>query len=234
MVGKQYVYRRKWILILNYALFLQCSCVISNSSSQSAIHTTILFSMFSTVVNQLHGISSVQFSHLVVFDSLQPHGLQHRPPCPSPTPRVYSNSSPLSQWCHPTIYLILCLIPSPAFNLSQHQDLFQWVSTLQEVAKVLVLQLQHQSFNEYSGLISFRIDWLDFIAVQETLKSLPQHYSLKALSLLYIQFSHLTRLLEFIYLGIFQSNCAIVHNAAINTSVHIFLYKFRSYFETWT
>ena len=47
---------------------------------------------------------SVQFSHSVVSNSLQPHGLQHsRPPCPSPTPWVYSNSCPLSQWCHPTI-----------------------------------------------------------------------------------------------------------------------------------
>ena len=48
--------------------------------------------------------SSVQFSRSVVSDSLQPHGLQHaRPPCPSPTLRVYSNSCPLSRWCHPTI-----------------------------------------------------------------------------------------------------------------------------------
>ena len=48
--------------------------------------------------------SSVQFSHSVVSDSLRPHGLQHtRPPCPSPTPGVYPNSCPLSQWCHPTI-----------------------------------------------------------------------------------------------------------------------------------
>ena len=49
-------------------------------------------------------ISSVQFSHSVASDYWRPHGLQHaRPPCPSPTPRVYSNSFPLSQWCHPTI-----------------------------------------------------------------------------------------------------------------------------------
>ena len=48
--------------------------------------------------------SSVQFSHSVVSDSLQPQGLQHaRPPCPSPTPGLYSNSCPFSQWCHPTI-----------------------------------------------------------------------------------------------------------------------------------
>ena len=49
-------------------------------------------------------LSSVQFSPSVLSDSLQPHGLQHaRSPCPSPTPRVYSNSCPLSRWCHPTI-----------------------------------------------------------------------------------------------------------------------------------
>ena len=48
--------------------------------------------------------SSVQFSHLVMSSSLQPHGLQHaRPPCPSPAPRAHSNSYPLSRWCHPTI-----------------------------------------------------------------------------------------------------------------------------------
>ena len=64
-------------------------------------------------------LSSVQFSHSVVSDSLRPHGLQHaRPPCPSPTPAVYSNSCPLSQWCHPTIstsvipFLPLSIFPS--------------------------------------------------------------------------------------------------------------------------
>ena len=63
--------------------------------------------MFPTGWNLLWVIirkSAVQFSHSVVSDSLWPHRLQHsRPPCPSPTPRVYSNSCPLSQWCHPTI-----------------------------------------------------------------------------------------------------------------------------------
>ena len=68
---------------------------------------------------------SVQFSCSVVSDCLQLHELQHaRPPCPLPTPRVYSNSCPLSQWCHPTI----------------------WVSSLHQVAKVLEFQLQYQSF----------------------------------------------------------------------------------------
>ena len=72
--------------------------------------------------------SSVQFSRSVVSDSLQPHGLQHaRPPCPSPTPGVYSNTCPLSRWCHPTISSSVipfssCLQPFPAsesFPVSQ-------------------------------------------------------------------------------------------------------------------
>ena len=75
------------------------------------------------------------FSFLVLSDSLWPHGLQHtRPPCPSPSPGACSNSCPLSRWCHPTISS-----PSPlAFNLSQHQGLFQWVSSSHQV-----LELQH-------------------------------------------------------------------------------------------
>ena len=68
----------------------------------------------------------------------------------------------------------------PALNLSQHQGLFRWVSSSHQVAKVLEFQLRHQSFNEYSGLISFRMDWLDLLALQGTLKSLLQHYSSKA------------------------------------------------------
>ena len=69
----------------------------------------------------------------------------------------------------------------PTFNLSQHQGVFQWVSSSHQVAKVLEFQLQHQSFlNEQSGLISFRMDWLDHLAVQGTLKSLLQHHNSKA------------------------------------------------------
>ena len=57
---------------------------------------------------------------------------------------------------------------------------FQWVSSSHQVAKVLEIQLQHQSFNEYSGSISFRFDWFDLPAVQGTLQSLLQHHNLKA------------------------------------------------------
>ena len=68
----------------------------------------------------------------------------------------------------------------PTFNLSQHWGLFKWVSSSHQVAKILEFQLQHQSFNEYSGLISLKIDWVDLLAVQWTLKSLLQHHSSKA------------------------------------------------------
>ena len=68
----------------------------------------------------------------------------------------------------------------PALNLSQHQGLFQWVSSSHQVAKVLRFQLQHQSSNEHPRLTSFRMDWLDLLAVQGTLKSLLQYHSSKA------------------------------------------------------
>ena len=102
-------------------------------------------------------LSSDQFSSLVMFDSLRPHGLQHaRPPCPSPTPRVYPNSRPLSWWCHPTISSSLSSPSPPALNLSQHQGLFQRVSSSHQVAKLLEFHLQHQSFQ----LIFRRTDFL--------------------------------------------------------------------------
>ena len=120
---------------------------------------------------------SVQFSHSVMSDSLQPHESQHaRPPCPSPTPRVYSNSCPSSWWCHPAISS--SVVPfSSCPNPSQHQGLFQWVNPLHEVAKILEFQLQHQSFQWIPRTDLLRMDWLDLLAVQGTLKSLLQHYS---------------------------------------------------------
>ena len=66
---------------------------------------------------------------------------------------------------------------SPAPNPSQHQGLFQWLNSSHEVAKVLEFQLQHHSLQSIPGLISFRIGWLDLLAVQGTLKSLIQHMS---------------------------------------------------------
>ena len=73
------------------------------------------------------------------------------------------------------------LSPSPpAFNLSQHQGLFKSVSSLHLVAKLLEFHFSFSLSNEYSGLISFRIDWLDLLAVKGTLKSLLQHHSSNA------------------------------------------------------
>ena len=113
-------------------------------------------------------------------NSLQPHGQQHtRLPCPSPTPRAYSNSCPLSPLSD-AIHLILChsllLLPSifPSIRVFSNES-------------VLIRQPKYWSFsfnispsNEYSGVISFRIDWLDLLVVQGTLKSLLQHHSSKA------------------------------------------------------
>ena len=115
-------------------------------------------------------------------NSLWHHGLQHaRPPCPSPTPGAGlggpSNSGPSNQWCHPTISSFG--VPfSSCFQFSQQQGLFQWVSSLYQVAKYWSFSIGPS--NEYSGLISFRMDWLDLLAVQGTFKSLLQHHSLKA------------------------------------------------------
>ena len=88
--------------------------------------------------------SSVQFSHSVVSNSLWHHELQHATPsCPSPTPRVHSDSPPSSPWCHSAISS--SVVPFSSCPQSQHQSLFQWVNSSHEVAKVLEFQLWHHS-----------------------------------------------------------------------------------------
>ena len=132
---------------------------------------------------EIKNFSSVQFNLSVVSNSLQPRGLQHaRLPCPSPTPGTCSNSC---QWCrwvgdaiqpsHP-----LSSPSPPAFNLSQHQGLFQWVSASHQVAQSWSFSFSISPSNEYSGLISFRMYWLNLLAVQGTLKRLLQHYNSEA------------------------------------------------------
>ena len=68
----------------------------------------------------------------------------------------------------------------PTFNLCQHQGLFKWVSSSHQVAKYWSFNFNISSSNEHPGLISFRMDWLDLLAVQGTLKTLLQHHSSKA------------------------------------------------------
>ena len=127
-------------------------------------------------------ISSVQFSCSVVPNSLQPHESQHaRPLCPSPTPGVHSDSHPSSRRCHPAISFSVVpfsfcpqsLPESESFPVSQ-----LFASGGQRIgvsASVSVL-----GSNEHPGLISFRMDWLDLLVVQGTLKRLLQHHSSKA------------------------------------------------------
>ena len=131
-------------------------------------------------IHLMSKVSSVHFSLSVVSDSLWPPGPQHaRPPCPSPSPGVYWNSCPSSWWCHRTISSSVTPFSSwlqsfPASGSFQKSQLF--TSGGRRIGVLASACLS----NEYSRLISFRMDWLDLLAVQGTLKSLLQHHSLKA------------------------------------------------------
>ena len=115
---------------------------------------------------------SVQFSHSVVFDSLQPHESQHaRPPCPSPSPGVHPNSCPSSQWYYPAISS--SVVPFSSCPQSLPAWVFSNESTLHiRWPKYWTFSLSISPSSEHPGLISFRMDWLDLLAVQGTLKSL--------------------------------------------------------------
>ena len=120
-------------------------------------------SFYSWINPVLRGMSLWGFNCLVMAESLPPHGPQHaRPPCPSPTPGAGSNSRPLSQWWHPTIsYSVIpfsaCLQSFPAAGFCFVILIFpQWVSSSNQVAKGLELQLHHQSFQWI-----FRVDFFE-------------------------------------------------------------------------
>ena len=124
----------------------------------------------------------VQFSCSVVSNSSRPHGLQHaRPPCPSPTPRIYSNSCSLSQRCHPTIsssvvpfsFHLQSFPASGSFQMSQFFTSGGQNIGVSASASALPMNIQDW-FPE-----SIRMDWLDLLAVQGTFKSLFQHHSSK-------------------------------------------------------
>ena len=113
--------------------------------------------------------------------SLQLYELQRaRPPCPIPTPESYSDSCPLSRWCHPTI----------SFSVVPYSSCLQLFPTIRVFSNESVLPIRWPKYwsfsfsinpsNEYSGLISFRMDWLNLLAVQRILKGLLQYHSSKA------------------------------------------------------
>ena len=129
---------------------------------------------------KFYSVSSVQFSHSVMSNSLQPHELQHvRPPYPSPTPGVHPPMSIKSVM--PSNYLILCcpllLLPSsfPSIRVFSNESALRinW-------PKYWSFSFNISPSNEHPGLICFRMDWLDLLAVQGTLRSLFQHHSSKA------------------------------------------------------
>ena len=107
-------------------------------------------------------------------------GLHHtRILCPSLSLKVWSNSHPLTWWCCLTVSSSVIPFP-PALNLSQHQGLFQWVRSSVRWPKYWSFSFSISHSSEYSELISFRMDWLNSLEVQGTLKSLLQHHSSKA------------------------------------------------------
>ena len=142
----------------------------------------------------VHNNSLFLFSCSVMSDTLRPYGLQQtRFPCPSPSPRVWSNSCPLSRWCHPTVCHPLFLLPSifPSIRVFSSESAFRirW-------PKYSSFSFRISPSNEYSGWISFRIDWFHLLSVKGTLKSLLQHHNSKASVLqcsvfFMVQLSHL-------------------------------------------
>ena len=152
-------------------LFLKWSPALwIQHSTDTLVTTTVIGWQFSIVCYcTLIRFSSVQFSRSIISDSLRPHELQHvRPSCPSPTPRVHSDSRPFES-VMPSSHLILCrpllLLPS----------VFPSIRVFFSESALPIRWPEYWSFNfsispsdEYSGLISFRIDWFDLLAVQGT------------------------------------------------------------------
>ena len=155
------------------------------------VHTSFQIMLFSRHMSR-HGIagsygrsmfsffSSIQSSPSIMSNSLWHHGQQHsRLPVHHQllelTQIHVHHAADTIQPTHPPSS------PSPpTFNFSQHQGLFQWVSSLHQMAKVLSFSFSISPSNEHPGLISFRMDWLDLLAVQGTLKGLLQQHSSKA------------------------------------------------------
>ena len=151
--------------------------------------------LFTSFDELLFNDGSVQFSPSVVSNSLWPHGLQHaRLPCPSLTPRVYSNSCPSCQWCHPTISSSVIPFSSHPQSLPASGS-FPMSQFFASGGQTWSFSFSISPYNAYSGLISFRMEMVGSPWVQGTLKSLLQHHSSKAsilqcLAFFMVQLSH--------------------------------------------
>ena len=151
---------------------MECPPLVCPLSHHSALSWTLCVSVVSLAIVSPE---AVQFSRSVVSSSLWPHGMQHtRPPCSSPTPGVYSNSCPSSRWCHPVISSSVVPFSShlQSFPASGSFQMSQFFTSGSQSIGVSA----SASVHEYSGLISLRMDWLDLLAVQGTLKSLLQQH----------------------------------------------------------
>ena len=169
--------------IFNYFQFLKSALIwrkVLNSCTSAVLWR---LGRFLLQITENSPLKQLLFSLSDVSNSLQPHGLQHTPGFP-----VLHHLPEFAQthvhWVNDAIqpsHLLSSPSP-PAFSLSQHQGLFQGISSLHQVAKYWNFSISPS--NEYSGLISFKIYWFDLLAVQGTLRSLLQHHSSKASVLL--------------------------------------------------
>ena len=163
---------REITLTVNISCPCNKGCTWEFNKIISDYYLVLCFSYFCLTTSL---ISSVQFSRSVMSNSLWPQESQHtRPLCPSPTPGVHSDSRPLSQWCHPAISS--SAVPFSSCPQSLPAPASFPMSLRMKWPKYWSFSFSIIPFKEIPGLISFRMDWLDLLAVQGTLKSLLQHY----------------------------------------------------------
>ena len=146
-------HNKLWKILKEMGIPDQLTCFLRN-----------LYAGQETAVRTGHG-TTVNFSHSVMSESLRPHEPQHaRPHCSSPTPGVHPNSCPLSQWWHPTISSSVV----PFFSYPQSflaSESFKWISSLLRWPNYWSFSSKISLSNEHPGLISFRMDWLDLLAI---------------------------------------------------------------------
>ena len=193
--------RLRWINVIIYGKnllwavlsrdYLFHTYYVSNVSTHSSFSAFLIIHPNSTLCQNTtvtrYQSSSVQFSRSVVSDSLRPHELQHaRPPCPSPTPGVHSNSCPSSWWCHPAISSSVipfssCPQPLPASESFPMSQLFAWggqSTGVSALALFLPKNTQDWSPLEWTGWISLQSKGLSRVFFNTTVQKHPSALSL--------------------------------------------------------